>query len=133
MPIVEMAKEIAVKVKNEVGTGAAVFKAFSDPGINIRAFGGYSGDADSGYLLIVPEDFDTAIKVLKESDFEVKVSDIVLAELPNRPGALADAMEKLAKKKINVQNAYATAFGKKSTLAVFKVNDAKKAIKALEE
>jgi hypothetical protein len=51
--------------------------------------------------------------------------EVLFIELKNRPGALAKAVEKLARAKISVRYAYATASSRtKTTAAVVAVDDA---------
>ena len=66
--------------------------------------------------------------------YRYTVEEVLFLEIKNRPGALAKAVEKLAKAKINVKYVYATAYTKaQKTAAVVAVEekDLEKAAKIL--
>ena len=67
---------------------------------------------------------------IRDSDFTVHTSEVLLARVPDQPGGLADTLDALAALEINVEYTYATAH----TLIVFGVNrraDAEKALQGL--
>jgi len=125
------AKEIAVEVKNKPGAGAAVLAVLADAKVNLKAFNGYAQTKSKGRLLFVPEDYAAASKALKKAKIKYAASDVVLVDLANKPGAMAEACAKLAAKNINIDYAYAVAATKKSALAVFRAPGPAKVIKAL--
>ena len=69
---------------------------------------------------------------LTKAGYKFVKEEVLYVELKNRPGALAKAVEKLAKAKIDVRYAYATAYTKaQKTGAVLAVNgdDLEKAVR----
>jgi hypothetical protein len=52
---------------------------------------------------------DIAVRALTKAGYLFAEEDVVFLELTNRPGALARAVEKLAKARIDIRYTYATA------------------------
>jgi hypothetical protein len=71
--------------------------------------------------------------VLTQLDLPKAETPVLMTELPNRPGALADICAKLGAEHIAIQYAYCTGSAPNGrSLAVLKVSDLKKALKTLE-
>ncbi len=85
-------------------------------------------------MRLVVGDPDRARRSLAAADATTAESQVLLMTLPNRPGALADVVKRLAANHINVNYAYmsAGAAGGKTT-GVFRVSDMKKAVQVLGE
>jgi len=131
MDKVGQAKQISVKVENKIGAGAELIRLLADAEVNVIAFIGWTADPAYGILQFITGDYAKAKKAMKKARFETTATDVVWAEIPNRPGALADAAEKLAAAHVNIEYAYATTGGRKDALAVFRVDKPAKALKAL--
>ena len=130
---VRKAREILVEVRNEIGAGAKVFAVLAEAGVNITGLVGYSysGKGRKAGLHLVLDDVARGKRALAKAGYKAVDFDVVLVDMPNRPGALARAAGKLAAAKVDIDYAYATAATKKSALIVFKVSSPAKAIKAL--
>ena len=73
-------------------------------------------------LLVVNRDI--ASRALAKAGYRFDVEEVIFVELKNRPGALAKAIEKLARANIDVRYLYATAYPKaQKTAAVIAVAD----------
>jgi hypothetical protein len=73
-------------------------------------------------LLVVNREI--ASRVLSKAGYRFDVEEVIFVELKNRPGALAKAVEKLARANIDVRYLYATAYAKaQKTAAVIAVAD----------
>ena len=83
-------------------------------------------------LRVVPADGANARKVLQGLGLPIQETDVLCVTLPNRPGAMADLLIRLASASIKLSYAYVTAgaAGGK-TIAVMKVNNLAKAQKSL--
>ncbi|MCH7555190.1 MAG: alpha/beta fold hydrolase [Proteobacteria bacterium] len=89
---------------------------------------------EHGVLRLVAQDAKKARKVIADLGVPTTETDVLLTKLPNRPGAFADVVGRLAQAHINVNYAYCTtgaANGK--TIGIFKIADVKKAMKVLAE
>ncbi len=83
-------------------------------------------------LLVVNQ--EQAQKALRKAGYTCAVDQVLFAEIKNRPGALAKTVEKLARARINIESAYATAhLRSKKTAAVITVDasDLDRALKLL--
>ena len=58
---------------------------------------------------------DVAVRALSKAGYLFAEEEVLFLELSNRPGALAKAIEKLARARINIRYAYATASPPPST------------------
>ncbi|MGO9613154.1 MAG: hypothetical protein ACLPX5_08975 [Dissulfurispiraceae bacterium] len=123
----------AMDVPNRPGEGARVLKTLADAGVNLLAFSGFP-NGRKAQLDFIPEDvavFKKAVKVAKLSTSPQKFGFLVQGD--DRKGALADIIETLAKKEINVIAMDAVSAGAGRYAAIFWVEpkDVNKTAKAL--
>ena len=105
---VKLAKEILVSEKNKVGILANISKILADSGINIQGVAGYAVDKEAK-IMLVTEDNLRAVDAIKKAGYKtVKESEVVMAELINKPGALKSFTAKLAASGIDLKYAYGT-------------------------
>ena len=112
------AKEVVVQLKNTPGAGAEVFAALAEAKVNMDAMVGYKESARKAAVHFIPSDFAKAKQVLKKAGFKAAAIDVVVVEMPNKAGSLAEVSAKLAAKKINIHYAYATAATKGKVVVV---------------
>jgi hypothetical protein len=88
--------------------------------------------SEHGVLRLVAEEAEPLRAALTELNLPTTETDVLVVDMPNRPGALADVCGRLAEGHINISYAYCTtgSSGGK-TKGVFKVADTKKAMKTL--
>lgn len=125
--------QLSVFLVNKPGVLARVCQQLADSKINIVGMS-MMDSTEHGVLRMVVEDPQRARGMLTHLDVPTTETQVLVATLPNRPGALADMVERLAAAHINVNYAYCTtgAPGGK-TLGIFKVTDNQKAMHILEE
>lgn len=122
-------KQLSVFVQNKVGSLADLCAGLSKDNINIRALA-IVDDLDWGIVRLIVDDYEKAKDTLHKLGLMFGESNVLTVELDNHPGALAELANKLAKKKINIENAFATAAGNRS-LVVLTTTDDKKAHQVL--
>ena len=112
-------KQLTVSLENRPGALAQVARALADAKVNIVALLG-SATGTQGSAQLVVDSTGKAKKVLDKAGVPYTEGTLERIELSNKPGALADAAEKLAKKGMNIDSAYATAASgtKKAVLLV---------------
>ncbi|HEY8807207.1 MAG TPA: ACT domain-containing protein [Candidatus Limnocylindria bacterium] len=128
-----MATELTLKVPNRAGQLAAISTALGDAGVNIASLAGSTlGGKGLVHIVVADKDAARARRALKKAKLRV-ASDRKLLEvrLSDKPGSLARIAGRLAKGRVNVDSAYVTGTGKRSTTIGFSVKDARKAKKAL--
>lgn len=125
-------KQISVFLENRPGTLSDVIDTLREGGVNMMALS-LSEGLDIGYLRIIVNDHEAAVKLLKAKGQLVIERDVVLLAVANQPGGLASAIDVWAKAGINVEYAYsADDAAPERSLIVARVNDVKKALAALE-
>src|SRR5215469_3907412 len=98
-------KHLTVSLENQPGRMAAVAKVLADAKVNIVAVLG-STAGEHGSVQVVVDNTTKARKALTAAQFAYAVGTLEQAQLPNKPGALAEYATKLAKKGINIDAAY---------------------------
>lgn len=125
-------KQISVFVENRPGRLASVLNLLRRASINISAMS--MADApDFGIFRIIVEETDRAVAILKENGFVTEVTDVVAAEIYDRPGGLAEVLDVLAANDLNVEYMYAylrESPGK--AIILFRFEDTDRAVKILE-
>jgi hypothetical protein len=124
-------KQISVFLENRPGALSEVIDTLREQGINMLALS-LSEGLDIGYLRIIVDRHDEAVRVLRAAGHLVIERDVALLTVANRPGGLAAAIDQWAKAGVNVEYAYsADDANAESSLIVAYVKDLPKALAAL--
>ncbi|RMF60507.1 MAG: ACT domain-containing protein [Calditrichaeota bacterium] len=123
-------KQFSVFVQNKVGSLGELCTLFAKEQINIKAIS-IIDDLEWGIVKLVVDNPDKARDALHSLGLMYGESQVLTVEVGNRPGALADLASRLASKKINIEQAFATASGDGSLL-ILSTTDDKKANSLLE-
>ena len=118
-------------MENRAGRLAEVVRLLGVAGINIRALS-LADTSDFGILRLIVNNVDKAVKVLRDSNHTVSLTDVVAVEVPDKPGGLASVMEPLSEAGVNVEYMYA--FVEKATdkaVVIFRFESIEAALKAL--
>lgn len=116
-------QQIAIFLENKTGRLAEITTTLAENGINIRALS-LADTADFGILRLIVNDTDKAKKVLKDQGFTVGANEVLVVEVPDRPGGLASALQAVRNAGLNIEYMYA--FSKKSGesgLIIFRFED----------
>jgi len=110
-------KVFTLTVQNQPGAVAAIAKALGSAKVNILALLGTAQGA-AGTVHVVAEDARRAKKALDEAKLAYQETGAEQHELLNKPGVLAQHLEKLAAKGVNLSSIHATAVkgGKKAAV-----------------
>lgn len=99
-------KEITIRADNKVGALADVAELLGGLGVNIEAISAH-GKEEHAIFRIITSDSKTAMKHLaKLPGVKASESDILVVEIPNRPGELGKIARKLANKGIDLESTY---------------------------
>ena len=128
----KVAKQLAVFLENKPGTLAQVVKVLASQGINIEAIT-VSDTVDHAVVRVVVSDATKALHLLGEAGVLVVESDVLVLELPNRPGALAKVAAKLAAAKVNIEYLYGSGAGPQKGLVVIRTTNLNKAMQVLKK
>jgi len=97
--------QLSVSLENKPGQLACVCRALADFKVNIIALS-VAETTEQGTLRLVVDKPDKAVQVLRDCGCGFTKTDVLLIELPNKVGVMAEIAEKLAAKKINVNFVY---------------------------
>lgn len=100
-------KQFTIAVENRPGALAEVAKVLGNAKVNILSLLG-TAQGPSGTIQLIAEDSRRAKKAL--DDAKISYQEIIAEEyeLPNKPGALAQCLDRLASKGINLSTICAT-------------------------
>ncbi|MFP4202776.1 MAG: hypothetical protein ACLFS4_00395 [Opitutales bacterium] len=117
-------KELAIRLKSEIGALASIARLIADKGINIRAT---SADVCGGEAIVrlVTDDNLRAGDALREQGYNVDEENVVLLDLHSKPGTLHRISESLAREKIDIYHVYGSApgLGDECLLVLHSAND----------
>ena len=99
-------EQISIFIENKSGRLAEITRILGDAGINIRALS-LADTSDFGILRLIVNDVEAAKTVLKEKGFTVNKTEVVVVEVPDRPGGLSSLLQTLDANQINVEYMYA--------------------------
>ena len=124
--------QFSVFLVNKPGVLAQVTRALAQQKLNLLAMT-LVDSQEHGVLRFVAESAGDAREVLKKLGLPTTETEVLVLDLSNRPGALADVAGKLGENHININYAYCTsgAPGGRTT-GIFKVADLNKAQKVLK-
>lgn len=126
------AKQVAIFLENRAGRLADVTALLGENGVNIRALS-LADTADFGILRLIVNDPDRAVALLKKAGLTVRETEVVAAEVPDRPGGLAGLLRLLSAENINVEYMYAFVRSPaESAIMIFRFDDTARALRVLE-
>ena len=86
------------------------------------------GKGDRFILNIVPDDAERTEKALVKRGITPNIEGVLLIEMANEPGALAETLARISEIGVDVRSAYVTASVNKPALAVVKTTDDAKVV-----
>lgn len=125
-------KQISVFLENKAGRLAEATQILGDNDINIQALA-IADTADFGVLRMIVNDPGKAMAILKKAGFTVSETDVIAMEVSDRPGGLAEVLQLMTGRDINIEYLYC--FIEKSgesAIVVLRVEDIEKAKRILE-
>lgn len=128
------ATQLNLPLDNEIGTLARLCRDLAHGGVNLLAIAAPETGREKGGVRLLVMNRDVAVRALSKAGYLFAEEEVLFLELSNRPGALAKAIEKLARARINIRYAYATASPRtRKTAAVVAVgeSDLPRAVKLL--
>ena len=114
-------KQYTISLENRPGALAEVVRTLGNAKVNILALLG-TAQGTNGSVELVVEDTRRAKKALDEAKVTYIETTAQEYELPNKPGALAECLEKLASRGINLNSICATVSkGGKKAVVVYRI------------
>jgi hypothetical protein len=122
--------QIVLNLQSKPGVLANVAGALGKAGVNIEGICA-AETAGRGKIRLLVSDAAKAEAALKAAKIRCGREEAISVSLENRPGALAEAAQKLAQAKVNIKCVYATTAGTGQAAVVFTVSNLSKAVAAL--
>jgi hypothetical protein len=131
MAKVTKVKQINLITPNRVGMLAKVSSAVAEAKVNMNALCAYAVK-NKAYFMILAERHTKVKNALTKAKLKIAEEDVVLVEMPNKPGEMQKVAQKIADAGIDILYVYGSAGPGKKSYCVFKTNNDRKAIKAIQ-
>ena len=126
-------KQISIFLENKPGQLAKACRALAQNNVNIATLS-LADTTDFGIVRMIVDDHEKGYEVLSKAGFTVRQTEVVMAKVMDRPGGMAELMEKLDKIDVDIEYSYAYSLGSgDSAILIFKFSDNQKAQAALKE
>lgn len=124
-------KQISVFLENKRGRLAEITRLLAENDIDISALS-IADTTDFGILRLILNKPAEAKKILKESGYAVKETEVIAIGVEDKPGGLAVALKGLSANQIGIEYMYAFV-GKteNEALVILRVDDPAKAVEVL--
>ena len=125
-------KQMSILIENSPGRLYEVTRALGEAGINLRALN-LVDTGDFGKLRLLVSDIGTTRQIVMKHHWPARVDEVVAVEIEDKPGSLANMLEPLKDKGLNVVHMYAyVGFSSGKAVMIFRFNDIDKAIRVIE-
>jgi len=119
-------KQFTISIDNQPGAVAAIARILGDAKVNILSLLG-TAQGTAGSVQVIVEDARRAKKALDAARISYQETPAESYDLSNKPGALAQCLDKLAARGINMNTIHATAAkGGKKAVVVYTAEAAAK-------
>lgn len=125
-------KQITVLVRNEIGVAAAITAALAEHGVNIESID-VEGVEDRGIVVLCVDQYDEALRALRDGGFKAIAQDTLLVRLEDRPGALATVAARLKDAKLDLRSMHIVRRDGGITLASLVTSDHARAAEVLRD
>ena len=128
-----MVQQLSVFLQNKSGKIAAVVRALSESGVDIRALS-IADTTDFGILRMLVSDISVAKAALAEQNCILSVNEVTVVAVPDTPGGLSRVLTLMAQEEIDIEYMYSLIDrGKEDAYMVFRVSDENRLLKVLSE
>lgn len=127
-----MVKQLSVFLQNKSGKIASVTRTLYENGIDIRALS-IADTTDFGILRMLVNDVEKAKAALAKENCIVSVNEVDVVSVPDRPGGLAEVLQKMADAQIDIEYMYSLIDrGTDDAYMVFRLSDEANILDVLE-
>ena len=124
-------KQSSIFLENRPGQLAGICRALAQAEINIATLS-LAEAAEFGIVRMIVDDHVKGVEVLAKAAYAVRETDVVMVTVPDRPGGMAELMEKFDRAGVDIEYSYAYALGQgEKAVLVFRFTDNAKAKAAL--
>jgi hypothetical protein len=124
-------EQLSVFLQNEAGRLAGMCRVLGDAGFDMHALV-VADTCEYGVARVICDRPHSARRVLESAGFAVTVTRVVAVEIPDRPGGLAQVLERLGAEGINVEYLYCFPRSDGTTAVdIVRVSDPDRAVECL--
>lgn len=98
-------KQVCVFLENTPGKLAEFTKMLGDKGINLISIS-IADTSSFGILRAIVSNPVETLKIIEQAGYTARITQVLAAKVPNRPGSLAEVLDILAKSGISVEYLY---------------------------
>ena len=126
-------QQISVFLENRAGQLLDVTTALAENQIDMQAIN-IAETADYGIARLIVDTPKKAMEILQEKGFILRLTPVVQAAVPDRPGGLNELLAAVAEAGIDIEYMYSAFHGQKNGLAymVFRVEDPRRRERVLQ-
>ena len=125
-----MVRQLVLRLQSRPGVLAHVLDALGHADVNVEGVCAPE-TVGRGKMRLFVSDVAKAQVALQAAKIRCELEEAISVSLENRPGALAEAAQKLAQAKVNIKCAYATMGGTGPATVILTVSNLPKAVAAL--
>ncbi|MFC1523707.1 ACT domain-containing protein [Thermodesulfobacteriota bacterium] len=126
-------EQLSISLESKAGSIVEICDVLAGNGINIRALS-LSDSCPKGKMRVIVNDTKNARQVLTEFGFMVETTEVLVLEVPDKPGGLASVLQILSDSGLTVDYLYAFAQRRgESGLIIFHLNSPDEAVKVLQK
>jgi hypothetical protein len=127
-----MVKQLSVFIQNKSGKIASITRTLYENEIDIRALS-IADTTDFGILRMLVSDVNKAKEALAKENCIVSVNEVDVVAVPDRPGGLAEVLQKLSDAQIDIEYMYSLIDrGTNDAYMVFRLADGANMLDVLE-
>jgi hypothetical protein len=128
-----MIKQISVFVENKKGRLAKITEVLGQGGVDLIALS-IADTTNFGIMRCIVSDPEKAIILLKNNGFTASTTEVIVAEVTDQPGGLAQVLQLLDQAEISVEYLYSfVRTPNENALILFRVEDIDTAMKSLQK
>ena len=126
-------KQLSVFLENRKGSLAAVSNVLGTNGLDMLALS--IADTDNfGICRMIVSDSEAGVRLLRSAGYTVRLTDVLVVCVPDRPSGLAEILRVMEKEDISVEYLYSFVRNSGfSALIIFRVSNIDKAERVFEE
>lgn len=125
--------QLSVFLENKPGRLSEPCHTLAKAGVNILTLS-LADTQQFGIMRLIVRDWEKGRSALTEAGCVVKVTEVVAAEVEDRPGGLAEILEIIESRDMNIEYMYAFTFRRKDkAVLVFRFDDPDRAISVLQD
>lgn len=126
-------QQLSIFLENKMGHLADVTDLLGSAGIDIRALS-LADTEQFGILRLIVNQPEQAVKVLRDADMTVLLTDVVAATVEDKPGAFGQIVRLLAENNINIEYLYAFVSRQENkAITVLRTDDTDRCVEVLRK